>query len=222
MTTTWSEVETKLDAFLGDAEKVGSDGSVRDRSYPIDLRVYAWNWAQRVLVHHTPLQKTQVLSINSDDRSTSLPSDLYKVYRIYDASATRFLRPTGWEPGDYRQVDDDTTVYWLWGDTLKLEKDATDTTLTMYYWAYYPEVAMPNEETGSGDILVPAWAESAMAHLVTAFVLNPKAVEATDLNQYKVRYESGNPLHNPRAQGILFHLEMWERILGWHPPAIKE
>ena len=222
MTTTWSEVETKLDAFLGDAEKTGTDGTVRDRSYPIPLRVYAWNWAQRVLVHHTPLQKIQVLSINSDDRSTSLPSDLYKVHRIYDSEKTRFLRPTGWEPGDYRQIDDETPVYWLWGDTLKLEKDASDTTLTLYYWAYYPEISMPDEDTGSGDILVPSWAESAMCHLVTAFVLNPKAVEATDLNQYKVRYEAGNPLHNPRAQGILFHLEVWERILGWYPPAIKE
>lgn len=223
MATTWAEITTKLDSFLDDAVRTQPDGSIK-YTFPIALRVYSWNWAQNILARHTPLQKTIDLSVESGGRAATLPSDLFQVYRIYDSAADKFMRYKRWKPGDYRIDDEDLPEYWVWNNQLLLEKDASSTTLTLYYWAYYPPVDVVQDangnDVGQGSVLIPKWAELPMLHLTTASCMNPGEVEASDLNQYKSRLEAGTPVHNPRAESVLFHLEMWNTMLSWYPPLV--
>jgi hypothetical protein len=217
---TWTQVNAKLDLFLDDAAVAG----VTQFAIPT-LRVEAWNWAQRMLCYHTPMQKNVTLEIEKGGREAILPTDFFAPEGIYDADRERWWKPMRWRPGDRRYTDEELPEFWVWGGRMFLEDeidyDADD--LTLYYWAYYPDV----EYETSGDevtylqeqIHTPLWAELALCHLTTATCMMPGEVFSADLNQYKIRVESGTPLHNPRAESAKFHLWWWNALLDKYPPA---
>jgi len=218
-TGTWDSVNDKLDLFLGKSWE--ADGT-NLKSLP--LRIEAWNWAQRVFVHHTPLQQYATLSFLAGGRSALLPEDYYAIDGIYDSTEERWWKPMRRRPGDIRYVDDEVLEYWVWADKIILENEYTvgATDLTLYYWAYYPDVTYNVETVGEDVLMTPRWAELALAHLTTANIMQPMEVFASDINQYKIRIESGNPEHNPRAQSALYHLNWYNMLLSLHPPANME
>jgi len=223
MTTTWTEINRKLDLFLGD---VPTDDT--DRAYASDLRAESWNWAQRQLCYHTPRQRTMTLKLESDGRTAILPSDFYAVHAIYDAREDGELwwREMRYRPGDVRYLDDELPEFWIWGNQMFLEDDVSvdSDDLTLYYWAYYPDVTY----TGSGNsltmtqetIYTPPWAENALAHLASAGVMAPLEVFSSDISQFKIKVESGTPIQNPRMESMKFHLWWWEHVLNQFPPAL--
>lgn len=219
--TTWTKVDRKLDLFLDDAERIGADGEPKDRLFPIPLRVEAWNWAQRVLCHHTPRALAVELVIESGKREAVLPSDLFAVEGIYDVDREKWWRPTHFNPGDIRYLDDDLPEYWQFGGRLYLEDtiEYASGDLTLYYWAYWPEVEYDLGNYTQEQIYTPRWAELALCHLTTATVLNPMEIFSSDINQYKIKVEAGTPLDNPRAQSMDFHLRWWNALLDLFPPA---
>ena len=210
---------------MDDAEVLDGDGNPRDRNFPLDLRVYGWNWAQDLLVKHTPLQKIETVTIDTGGREVVLPDDFYAVELMSDSYEERWWTVMKKAPGLLKFPDEETLEYWLWGNRMFLEseKDVTSTDLTLYYWAYYPEV----EFSVSNDvytwtqeqILVPRWAESALCHLATAFCFQLSSIEAADINNWRIRVDSGNPLMNPRAQQAREHLFWWNAIMDSFPPA---
>lgn len=218
VTTTWTAVNTKLDLFLDDAEREGSD-----RLFPIALRVEAWNWAQRALCHHTPRQRSVTLVIDTDTRKAILPSDFYAMRGLYDKEREKWWRGIWLEEGDVQYTDDDLPEYRIWGGEMCLEDEIShgDTDYTLYYWAYWPDVEYDatDEQYEQEQIYVPRWAELPLVHLTTATCLMPMELFSADLNQYKIRVEAGNPLQNPRAQSADFHLAWWNRLLDLFPPA---
>jgi len=218
--TTWTRILAKLDLFLDDAERAGAT-----RLFPVPLRVEAWNWAQSILTHHTPRERLAILTIETGKRQAVLPSDFLAMEGIYDADRERWWRPMRRRPGDVRYTDEELPEFWTWSNQVFLEDEISYTAgdLTLYYWAYYPDV----EYTVAGDtitytqeqVYTPMWAELAMCHLVTATCMMPGEVFASDINQYKIRIESGTPLHNPRAQSADFHLTWWNTLMDKFPPA---
>lgn len=219
---TWSEISAKLSLFLS---KEVEAGGKELKSEP--LRIESWNWAQRVFVHHTPLRKSVQLEVESDGRTAILPSDLLLVERLYDSEYERYWWPVKFGHGDIRYDDDDTLQFWEWGSLLHLGRalDPANCVLTVYYLSYYPDV----EYSITGNvvsvtqptILTPDWAELALFHLVAANVMQPMEITSSDISQYKIRVESGNPEHNPRAQSALYHLKWYDHLVGLMPPVVN-
>lgn len=213
----WPVVNARLNRFLGSAPE--AEGK-HLRSEP--LRIDSWNWAQRVFVTHTPMQKRATLVVESPGYEVVLPDDLIRVVGVYDSSEERWWWPVHrWKAGDYRPSDDSSLTYWSWGGRLYLEYElsTTQTEVEMYYHAFYPDVEYELDDAGSVTltqprIYTPNWAEPALFHLTTAFVLQPLEVESSNLSQYKIRVESGHPEHNPRAQSALFHLNWYQILTG--------
>jgi len=170
------------------------------------------------------------LVVNTGQREAVLPGDAFAVDRIYDSNEERFWRPAHFRPGDIRYADDELPEYWVQGDRLYLEDtleyDQTD--LTLYYWAYYPQVECTYDDDNEienvtqGVIYTPKWAELALTHLTTASCMMPLEIFSADLNQYKIRVESGNPLQNPRMQSCNFHLQWWNMLIDRVSPAYKD
>ncbi len=221
MTTTWTKVDAKLDLFLNDPERTGGS-----QLFSVPLRIESWNWAQRMLCYHTPRKRRVVPKIDTGKRSIILPGDFYMVDSIYDSNREKWWRSMRRRPGDIRYTDEDLPEFWVWGNEMFLEDNVSygSTDLTLYYWAYYPEVeyeTVDNVTTVQGEqIHTPDWAELALVHLVTATCMMPGEVFAADINQYKIRIESGTPLHNPRAESAKYHLWWWNTIIDSFPPAL--
>lgn len=222
MTTTWTAIDAKLDLFLDDAERADVD-----RLFPLALRVEAWNWAQDLLCYHTPRALSMAMEIDTGERSVVLPGDFFAMHGVYDADREQWWRPIDLLPGDVQYTDEDLPEYWMWGNQLFLEDEITynDANYTLYYWAYWPKI----EYTVGDDIsdltyeqeviFVPRWAELALIHLTTATCMMPLEIFAADLNQYKIKIESGTPLHNPREKSADWHLGWWHKLLDMFPPA---
>lgn len=223
MTKTWEELSPKLDYFMDDELRLDAGGEEKKRRFPIPLRIFAWNWAQKMLCAHTPRQRKVELTIDTGNRAAVIPDDLYAIEGIYDAELEQWWRPMRMEPGDIRYRDEDLPEWWIWGRHIYLETapsyDTTD--LTLYYWAYYPDVAFEIKEDElvitRNVIYTPGWAEAALCHLATAFCWTPGAISAADINEYKITVDSGTPLHNPRSQQAREHLFWWNVILENQP-----
>lgn len=233
--TTWAQIDGKLDLFMGDEQKKTSAGELRPRMFPEPLRIEGWNWAQRVLCAHTPLQKAVTLVIDADNRTGILPDDFFAVEGIYDREAEQWWWPMRRRPGDVRYEDDDLCEFWVWGNKLFLETDVPydSDRLTLHYWAYYPdieyEVGTENQgteqqpvyetELRQGQVYTPKWAEAALLHLVCAFCFTPTSIQAADVNEWKISVDSGTPSMNPRAAQAREHLFWYHALLDQFPAA---
>jgi len=214
----WQGVNAKLNLFLDD-----TDG----RQFAIPFRVDAWNWAQRAFCAHTPRAKSCTLQIDAGKRSALLPSDFFAIDSIYDRDSEVWWRSMRKRPGDVMYTDEDINEFWVWGDHVHLETSVEYTAydLTMYYWAYYPEVEYKEENDElvytQAEVWIPEWAELALVHLTTATLMMPGEVFSADINQFKIRVESGTPVMNPRADSTKFHLWWYMTLLDMYPAARK-
>jgi len=224
-TTTWEAVDQKLDVFLKDMQVTGT-GEARDRTYTQPQRISAWNWAQRLLAQHTPQEKTVLPTVDADSRSAILPPDCLGIRRIYDADEERWMRPmpsSAIRAGSIRYEDDELAQYYLWSGKLYfMQSFETAHSLTMYYWAYWPEVMyeVVDEEIilTHNSIYTPPWAELALCHLTAASCLIPGAIDAAVQRQYNIRIDSGTPLDNSRAAMAHEHVWWWDYLIGKVPP----
>lgn len=216
----WAYINQRLEKFLGKEDEVSGKNL---KSEP--LRIYSWNWAQSYFVHHTPRQRTEELQVESGGRVAILPPDCMEIRCIYDSDEERYWWMKDWgQPGSVHWTDPETLEFWEWNGQLHLDSSVTAERLTLYYWAYWPEVEFTEDEDGNvqvtaGQILTPRWAESALLHLTTAHILQPLEMESANISQYKQRIDSGNPEHNPRAQSAWFHWRWYEVLVNKVPPA---
>lgn len=228
-TTTWAEIQTRLSYFLSDTYNEENEDT--PWLHAPEFRVIAWNWAQRVLaIAHTPRLQSTVLTTDADGRSAILPNDFLDVWRIYDEDEQMWLKrmPIPLE-GATRYPDDELGQYWIWGGYLYLEKTLglTDSQLTLYYMAYYPELEYEldtSEEEGlvvtQDQILIPPWAVLPCTHLATAQLLAPGSIEAARNRNYNLRIDSGTPSDNARALQAREHLFWWNTLVGMVSPGM--
>jgi len=227
MAVTFSSLQAKLNRFADDALREDAGGEAEARTFPLPLRIDGWNWAQRILVQHTPRQRSVTLEVDTDGRSAVLPDDFFEVYRIYDSEEEYWWRQMSSEPGQYRDPDSDLPEYWVWGDRMYLERDLDhgDDHLTLYYWAYYPDVEYAVGDTDEDityqqeTVYTPRWAESAMLHLTIAYCWQPGSVQASDINEWKIQVDAGTPMHNPRQAAAWDHYRWWTELMSQVSPA---
>jgi len=236
MIRNWKEFNIILDLFTDDAERSegGGDLGIPDVEFTEGtprfsepLRIMGFNFALNMLCTHTPRAREMTLVIDEGNQSAVMPDDLYAIDAIYDAGRELWWRPMRYEPGDVRYQNDDLPEYWVWGRKIHLESsvDYGSSDLRLFYWAYYPEIRYRIEKNDEDKnvvvmtdevIYAPLWAESALAHMTTAFCWQPGACMAADINEYKISVDSGNPLQNPRSQQAREHLFWWNVILDQH------
>ena len=220
-TTTWEELNSKLDYYLSDE---GDDSG--DHTYTQAHRIASWNWSQRMLVWHTPRSVSMPLSVDTDERSAILPPDFLGVWRIYDSDAQRWMTPMrSPQQGSVRYDDDELSQYWVWGGKLRFERSVTINSgdIVLHYWAYWPEVEYTTDSEGeivmtANEIVPPPWSILPLCHLTAANLLVPAAIQAARIRQWNIRVDSGNPLNNPRAQQAREHLYWWATLLAMVPP----
>jgi hypothetical protein len=95
-------------------------------------------------------------------------------------------------------------------NTITINATATsNSVLHVTYYAYYePPVA------DTDPVQVPRWAHAALVYLVAAHCMTSVSVASANINQWKVKQDSGNPEHNAfRAQQRWF-MELYERELA--------
>lgn len=223
----FSSLQAKLNRFADDALQTDAGGTAQDRTFPLPLRIDAWNWAQKVLVQHTPRQQSVTLEVDTDGRSAVLPDDFFDVHGIYDSEEEYWWRRMAVRPGDYRDPDSDIPEYWVWNDRMILERelDHGDDHLTLYYWAYYPDVEYEIGDTDEDityeqeTVYTPRWADPAMIHLAIAYCWQPGSVQASDINEWKIQVDSGTPMHNPRQAAAWDHYRWWNELMNQVTPA---
>ena len=217
-TTDWSTLDSQLDDFFDDA----SGGEI-GQEYSQSLRVTSWNWAQRQLAMHTPRQRSVTLTIHSNRRSALLPEDFLAIRRIYDADGSRWLERVTQQKGR-RLADEELDLYWVWQNKLLFERsyEISSTDLTLYYWAYWPEVeqeTIGEDITNMADaVVVPPWSLLPLCHLTAAIVLQPGAVDAARLNEWKIKVDSGRPTDNPREIQAKAHWWWWNELMSKMKP----
>lgn len=225
-TTTWQEVNHRLDIFLNDDPFKVEAGMEAAPTYPDRQRLLAWHDAQRILAWHTPRQRKTTLVIDGDTRSAILPADLLDVYRIYDSVEQKWMLKNQYQKaGGIRYDDDDLDSFWIWGKTLWLDKSVSvgSQDLTLYYWAYWPEMEYTLDESDgsvtilTNDILVPPWAILPLCHLTAASCMQPGSIQAAEIRNWNIKTDSGTPLHNVRATEAREHLWWWNTLIGSVP-----
>ena len=237
MTTTWTELNNKLDLLLDDAEAVNADDTVKQPTYDAELRVSAWNWSQGLFLYHTPRQRKTTLKVaDSAGRTALLPADFYAMEGIYDPEEEAWWCPMPLRPGDIRLTDESSLEYWVWGGSLYLQEEIDDAReVELYYWAKWPKVeyVLGTNVGAEGkpvyqltmtqeQVYIPEWAELALLYLTTAICLVPSAVEAADVNNWRIRVDAGNPLHNPRLAAAREYMEIWNYLMTFMPPGYKQ
>lgn len=231
--TTFSAIQDLIDRFADDALRTDAGGGAEPRTFPLPLRIDGWNWAQKVLMQHTPLQKSATLSINEGGRSADLPSDFFDMHGIYDSQEGYWWHQRPMEPVGYRDENADDPEFWIWGSGLVLERQlSTDNEdLALYYWAYYPEIeyTVAVGEDGVEDpedityqqenVYTPRWSDAAMIHLAASYCWQPGGVEASDINQWNIMLDSGTPMDNPRQAAAWYHYRWWNDLMSKVNPA---
>lgn len=215
--TTWDTIYSRLSVFLDDE---------LNTEYGLQQRVDGWNSAQRMLaVQHTPRERVTSLVLESDGRSASLPTDFLAIKAVYDADESRWWQSLRLPlEGGYRAVDEQSRVFWVHGNVLYLERDVDENDdIDLLYYAYWPDVETETlngtlSVVNSTDVMIPLWAELPCLHLTAAFCLQPGAIQAADIRQWNISVDSGNPLHNVRAQQAREHVWWWDACLGRVPP----
>ncbi len=214
----WSQVNQTLSYFLDDDPKEGEP----KYSYPVPLRVVAWNWAQRVFSAHTAMQKRDVLVLEGDRRSAVLPDGLLQVKLVYEESALKTYIPLNLVQGG-RHDNFLAQAYWLWGGRIYFgQAVSASAALVMQYTALWPDVEFMLQDSAcvitQPEVLIPEWAEPALCHLTAASVLQPSAIAAAIARNYNTRIDSGTPDDNARRSQAWEHWKWYQALVSAFPP----
>lgn len=81
----------------------------------------------------------------------------------------------------------------------------------IYYVGYYDEVV-----DDQSLITVPVWAREAIKLYAAAVALEPMAVKAANLGQFKSKREAGHPEHNPLLREAEYMMKRYRELLRTH------
>lgn len=214
----WSELDVELESMLGDAITSSAEERMR--------------WFNRAQQHFALWHTARMLDTDfSGDGATqdfTLPSDYIQIYSVYSEDRQMLLEPLDEIPGARwdSAVDPSESVrpfaYIVWPeDTLHVfQAPPTDSDvagLRIKYWAHWPDVS-----ADADTILSPLWAHEALLTYSVARSYIPAMSDATFLNEFKTRVDSGNPTQNPMIQSHKRLLEHYEWLLKDFPRQTRE
>lgn len=170
------------------------------------VRLDGLNAALRALAAHRPLQAVRT---HSNVNQLAWPADCYRIAAIMatdeDGVQTALSTATVGNPGD---ALGETGTYWVWNGVIML--DATYASVTLYYHAYYPTLAL-----GAADIPVPIWAREAVVYRAAAQCLVPNLASRARLGAFHDRQDA-SPVQNSLVQAADWFIGQFERICAEH------
>lgn len=222
--TTWSAFRAQI---MGIALK-DPDGL----SWP-DTQVHdALGWAHNTFCSHTALPK-RVMIMSGDlnpltgvaynfgvDSEFALPSDLYEPLdmsgRVFveSAGSRYYFDPLTRTPN---MKPESTKERWFWEVSPLMRLSYTPgiaNVLHVHYFAYYPK---PLVTDLTAVLLIPGWAEKAIATLTAAYLLDGVGVESSMIDRWKEKNDSGNPEHNALRKQQQHMLMMYEAEISKYP-----
>lgn len=123
-----------------------------------------------------------------------MPSDYYRVISIFDEDSSLYMPADLMAPA---VVSNRSRIANEWreypnGKLSFLQYIPDAKSVTVYYGAYWtkPTDFMSVLET-------PTWLDTAIAFYAASYCLLPKAYQASNIRQYNVQVDSGNPVQNP-------------------------
>jgi hypothetical protein len=205
MTYTWLQVRAQLGQLLTD---------VQVKIHPEEVRVDAYNLAQRALLAHTPLLSG--IALEGSGSSFALPEDVINEEPMFlydDATGQWILERI---PRSYSMESESAaTFYRDWTGNLNLSV-AIDPGYTLFYAAYYPDV--PAADNDAAEILIPRWAEEGVLLYASSYILLKAASSEANIRQFNTRIDSGTPEHNPHLDLSAHYLSRADRALARHQP----
>lgn len=184
-----------------------------------DILADLCGWALDTFCAHTAVP-TSVTYTGLTGNSLELPADVYGDFEstgyVYFRDATSVSLVKAARLLDFE--DTDVLTYSVWGSTLQFSDGIPDDTdVVLRYFALYPHPLADSDE-----LVIPAWAYNAVAHLIGALALTAKGVSSAGIDRWKGQEDKGSPEDNAlRAQQV--HLfKVYEQELARHPRQIRE
>jgi hypothetical protein len=175
-------------------------------------------WALDTFCAHTAVASS-VLYEDIAASTLVLPDN---VYGDVESSGYVYLNVTdvGWSQVKPARLFDfapsEEITYSVWGSTLQFSEAVSGDVLVRYF-ALYPHPTDDNSE-----ITIPAWAYTAVAHLIGAYALTMKGISSAGIDRYKGEEDRGSPEDNAlRAQQVHL-LKVYDLEIARHPRQIRE
>jgi len=226
--TVWNTLSEQLSFMLGIASQVTEAN-----------RIVAFNFAQRTFaLEHTA--KRMVADYTSEDCDSdfvfTLPTGILDIYALYSNDELCFMEEAAMFPGgawDLEPSDPSALsgvgglsstrrpfsfIKWPEGSIkLLFEPDEAEVALRLYYWGHWSEVSDSVSVIDS-----PAWSYEALLTYAVAMTYVPSLGDASWINEFKTRVDSGNPVQNPHEVAHKKLLEKYAWLLSKHPRQIRE
>lgn len=216
---TWAGLDAKLVAMLGDAI-----------THDSDLRASWINSAlQHFAVSHTAKMLTAQTSAGDGViQDFEMPADFIEMYSVYSDDDQMFLEPLPDFAGAAWDLEVDASLSvrphaWAeWPEGVLHVNYALpeNTALIAKYFGLWPE--MYSQDSDSNDLMPPTWSHEAILALATANAYIPAMSDATFLNEFRTRVDSGNPVQNPMIQTYKTMVERYEYLLSTRAKQIRE
>lgn len=214
--TTWADIDPKLESLLGDASQVDATD-----------RMDFFNMA---MVHFASTHTAKLLTASFDgDGATddfAMPTDLLDLYAVYSEDHGMFLEPKDFLPGiawdteaGYPSSDRPIGyIEWPMGTIHLFFPPETGTdTVKVWYFGLWLEITADDT-----DVEVPVWAHEPLLDYAAAIGILTELSDASVLNEYKTRVDSGKPTDNPFIQASDAWMKRYHDLLAGRPRQIRE
>lgn len=212
MAYTWAVARDAIGRMLSDAQM---------NTFPVELRQDGYNAGLHAFAAHTALPALDTLAGDGSTIAFAMPTDMVdgSLMYVWDSVNGNFWTPEVQvpTPADVQPFDD-SKRWWIWPtDTLNFS-EAPGGDLTLFYFAYWPEV---DETNPNDEIAIPIWAREAVQLYACAYCLNKTATSAANIRQYGTKTDSGNPEHNPMSRRQEEFLHLYDQVIGRYSQQIQ-
>jgi hypothetical protein len=218
--TTWEELDARFVGMLGDA--ITHDSDLREQWCNSALRHFA--------VSHTARMLTATISAGDGViQDFKMPSDFISFYSVYSEDDEMFLEPlpdlagAAWdtEPDPSLSIRPHSWQEWPSGVLHMSYAPPAASPVVAKYFGTWPEFW--TKDSDSDDlVLFPIWSHDAILTLALSNAYVPAMSDATFLNEFRTRVDSGNPLQNPMIQAHDAMIKKYEWLLREHPRQVRE
>jgi len=208
MSVIWTDIVSSIEGLAGYTANLS------------EASLVSWfNKAQRhFAATHTAALRTTTFTGDGSTRSFALPADYLQIYGVFQEDADGMLEPKDLRPGTEWSLEDTDTsaassvslvpnvprpfgyIEWPRGYLDLFIAPASGSVVKVWYYGYWTEVVEDEEGVDSSVIEPPLWAHEALQLYTLAMSNIPNFSDASVLNEYKTKVDSGSPLHNPLIQ----------------------
>jgi hypothetical protein len=213
MTVTWGDLDSDLESMQG----------VASLATPAD-RLRAFNKAQDYFAsNHTAKKLSASYATGGSSPDVVLPDDYIDLYAVYSNELQMFLEQKEYWPGVAYDTSTDETyradgyIEWPHGTVRLMKTPAVDAAgIEIWYFGQWPTLS-----GSTATVEVPLWSHEALLCYAAAFALLPSLTDATFLNEYKTRVDSGTPVMNPLKLAVDAYMARYEYLLRDRPKQLR-